>query len=79
MADRDPFYIGYLDRIPAGIAGRTRLAVTILLPLGIALGLVLTFAQSSFDEGVFEFGVDREFRGVVIEKPYPMLLMPGTR
>ncbi len=78
MADRDPFYVGYLDRIPAGIAGRTRLAVAILLPRGIALALVLTFAQSSFDEGVFEFGVEREFRGVVIEKPYPMLLIPGT-
>ncbi len=78
MADRDPFFVGYLDRIPAGIAGRTRLAVAILLPLGIALGLLLTFAQSSFDEGVFEFGVEREFRGVVIEKPYPMLLIPGT-
>ncbi len=78
MADRDPFYVGYLDRIPAGIAGRTRLAVAILLPLGIVLGLVLTFGQSSFDEGVLEFGVDREFRGVVIENPYPMLLIPGT-
>jgi hypothetical protein len=78
MANRDPFYIGYLDRIPEGIAGRTRFAVAMLVSLGIALGLLLTFGQSPFDEGAFEFGVDREFDGIVVEKPYPMLLAPGT-
>ena len=35
--------------------------------------------MSSFPvaSGTFEYGVDREFRGVLVERPYPLLLVPS--
>ncbi len=78
MADRnDDFYVGYLEKSPAGIAARVRAGVLTVLLVGLGLAVVLVFAQSRFDRGTFEFGVDREFRGVLVERPYPLLLVPS--
>lgn len=76
---RDEFYVGYLPRAPRGIAMRTRVAVAVVVAAGLAAAVLLTVGQSRFDPGVFEFGVDRDFEGVVVERPYPLLAAPdGT-
>lgn len=74
----DPFYVGYLERSPAPIATRTRVTVAMLLALGLGLGALLVSGQSPFDQGVFEFGVDSKFHGLLVERPYPLLLVPST-
>lgn len=78
MGERnDEFYVGYLERSPPGIAARTRMAVLVAFVVGLLLAVILVFAQSRFDQGTFEFNVDREFLGVVVERPYPMLRVPA--
>ncbi len=73
----DEFYVGYQPKSPAGIAARSRLAVAIALIAGMAIALGLAIAQARFDFGVFEFGIEKDFDGIVLERPYPMLLVPG--
>lgn len=72
----DEFYVGYLPRCPRGIAVFVRVAAVSLLALAAGVSLLLVTGQDRFDAGVFEFGVDTVFEGVVIERPYPMLLVP---
>lgn len=74
---KDEFYIGYLDAAPSGIARRvlwftTGLAVALLL-----LVSALAARQTEFGPGLFEFGIQREFKGVLLEKPLPMLHVSG--
>jgi hypothetical protein len=71
----DEFYIGYVDRAPEGIGRRTRKGVLLILGVGAILALTLLTAQARFSTSVFEFGVVRGFAGVVLERPYPMLLV----
>ncbi len=73
MAHNDEFYIGYLDKAPPGLAALMR-RVVIALALGIPaiVGLVAAL-QRELPDGVFEFGVTREFEGVLYEKPVPTL------
>jgi len=78
----DEFYVGYLPQSPPGIARRTRIAVVVLLGLGLSAAALTLVAQRHFDAGTFEFGVERAFDGVLLERPYPILLVPdanGTR
>jgi hypothetical protein len=74
----DEFYVGYLDRSPPGIASRTRQGVALIFAVGLALGLLLVSGQNRFDDGVFEFGVETAFDGIIVESPYPLLLVPDT-
>jgi len=78
MSERrdDEFYVGYLERAPAGIASRTRFAVVLVLLVAAVVALGLTRGQKPFDRSRFEFGVVREFRGILLERPYPVLLVP---
>lgn len=78
MADRrHEFYVGYEPRGPRALARRMRVVVALSLAAGLALAVVLTATQRPFDVGVFEFGVDREFVGTIVEAPYPLLLVGG--
>jgi hypothetical protein len=72
MAD-DEFYTGYLPEAPPGIGRRVRLAVAVILTLTAALALLVVTAQSGFSAAVYEFGVVRDFEGVVRAAPYPFL------
>jgi hypothetical protein len=72
------FYVGYAKKSPPGIAVRSRGTVVLVLLLGLAIGLVLLSSQARFDVGTFEFGVDKKFDGIAIERPYPMLLVADT-
>jgi hypothetical protein len=74
----DDFYIGWQDRAPAGLARHVRRVVFVLaLALALVVGLVAA-RQGRFDDGRFEFGVQREFTGVIYETPVPMLHVRGA-
>jgi hypothetical protein len=73
----EPFYVGYLPRSPKSIASLVRAAAGLLLVIGLGLGALLVSGQARFDDGDFEFGVEKRFRGLLVERPYPLLLVPG--
>ena len=76
--DDDDFYIGWQPRGPTRIAARTRGAVVLLLALGLGVALVAVASQGRFDRGTFEYGVEREFTGLLVERPYPLLIVPSS-
>lgn len=69
----DEFYTGYLPTAPPGVARRVRQAVVLIFALTAAAALALVFAQRGFSSAVFEYGVVRDFEGVVHEAPHPTL------
>ena len=74
----DEFYVGYLRESPPRIAAHTRVTVGLVLAIGLAVGLLAVSGQGRFDAGTFEYGVERAFEGLVLERPYPMLLVPAA-
>jgi len=72
----DEFYVGYLPRAPRGIAARVRWATAALGLVAAAVAVLLVHGQRGFDPGTHEYGVVREFRGVIRERPYPLLQLP---
>jgi hypothetical protein len=73
------FYIGYQREAPPTLAAfLRRLVVTLLVTAGV-VAVTLAALQQPFDPGVFEFGVVRDFEGVLKERPHPQLLVdrPG--
>ena len=69
----DEFYVGYLDRAPHGLA---RFVKSVTLWAVVGLTAVFTLLAATQDEqpsGVFEFGVQREFEGVLYLEPVPYL------
>ena len=73
------FYVGYLPLAPPGLARRVRVVVIALVLVALGLAALLVTAMSGFGSGVFEYGVEREFRGVIEAEPYPVLAVerPG--
>jgi len=69
----DEFYVGYLPQAPAGIAAVVRVASLLLLALAAVLAVVLIVGQGPFADSRFEFGVERDFEGVVTALPHPAL------
>jgi len=74
MSGHDDFYIGWQPQAPDGLAGRLRGVVVVLLVLVAVVAVLLVSRQGRFSPGVFEFGVERDFSGLVLETPYPALL-----
>jgi hypothetical protein len=68
------FYVGYKSEAPPRLARFLRLVVGSLLLGGALLAVTLATQQKLFDPGQFEFGVIREFEGVLLENPVPTLL-----
>ena len=70
----DDFYAGYVPNAPAGL-GRmvARIVAGIVLASCIA-GAVLTVGQPPFGAGKFEYGVYRDYSGMIEEWPYPLLV-----
>ena len=73
MAERDDFYIGYQAQAPAGLEPFLRRTVLGLVLLAALVAGLLAALQDPFDPGVFEFGVVRDFEGVLHERPHPLL------
>ena len=71
---RHGFFVGYLDETPPGVARFIRRAVIGLLLLAAALGAGLALLLERFDEGVFEYGLVRDYEGELLVDPHPRLL-----
>lgn len=75
----DDFYVGYLEKAPAGVAKFLRTRVIVLLVVVLAAAGFLAVDQGPFRPSVFEFGVEREFVGWISVSPVPTLFakVPG--
>lgn len=74
--EEDEFYVGYLPKAPARIGAVVRTAVVLLLGVGGLAAFLTVREQRDIATALFEFGVEREFEGVIALKPYPMLRVP---
>lgn len=76
----DDFYIGYEAAMPAGLARHLGRVALGLVGLACALALTAVLAQAPFTDGVFEFGRERSFEGLLSVTPYPTLRVgPDSR
>lgn len=75
----DPgFFIGWQSKMTPALAMRMRAAVIALSGLvPCVVGAVVWF-QSPVDRGRFEFGVVKEFEGILYERPIPRLQVTGA-
>ncbi len=71
--ERD-FYVGYIPRATAATRSWIKSTAIGLLVLAPVIALILVFAQSPFANAAFEFGIEKPYRGRLLETPYPMLL-----
>jgi len=69
----EEFYVGYFPKAP-GSLGRwvTRMAAALVLTVLVVCALLI-FDQAPFAPSKFEYGVYREYSGVIEEWPYPVL------
>ncbi|MGE3180050.1 MAG: hypothetical protein AB7N71_00325 [Phycisphaerae bacterium] len=71
----DEFYVGYLPMPPRLKSFVIAILITAVASLGLA-AIVIASQQSSAGGGNWEFGVNREFVGTLVVKPYPLLIGP---
>jgi hypothetical protein len=73
------FYVGYLPKVPAGIARLIRITIVSLLVATAAAAILFAMVQRTFAPSAFEFGMRRDFAGIIETSPYPSLLVarPG--
>lgn len=69
------FYVGYESRAPRSLTRFVRGVVALLILGGLLMAVVLAWAQQPFDPGTFEFGQIRQFEGVLLEDPIPVLVV----
>lgn len=70
------FYVGYHPVAPIRYARFTRRIAAAILVATAAVAVALAASQEPFGRGVFEYGQTRELSGTLVERPYPMLLLP---
>ena len=75
MSASNDFYVGYLPAAPERLARWLRRLVLGLVAMVAILAVILVTRQDRFGPGVFEFGVEREFTGIMLEVPYPTLFV----
>lgn len=77
----DEFYIGYQPQAPAALGRRVRLVVALLFVLLLGASAALSSGHRRLGAASFEFGVERSFRGIVKERPFPLLMVlrPGLQ
>lgn len=69
----DDFYVGYLPKAPGGLGRQIKWIVIGLVTAGLAVGTVLILDQAPFAASKFEYGIYRDYTGVIEEWPYPIL------
>ena len=69
-----PFFIGWEGPRDPATRRRLRRWVWTLLPALLLLGFLLASSQRTIGEGIFEFGTVREFGGLFLGFPTPMLI-----
>jgi len=72
----EPFYVGYAPKAPPAVARFLRIRVGIVLGLGLTLALGSALWHPAPARATFEYGIVREFTGVLRLHPYPMLMVP---
>jgi hypothetical protein len=77
MPERDSFYIGWEASMPDASRRFVRRVVVAAFAGAIAIATAIAALQAPFDAGVFEYGDEREFIGVLRETPAPQLLVSG--
>jgi hypothetical protein len=77
-SNSEPFYIGYQAQAPAGLRRWLRVIIASLLALAVAIALLLAMGFQRLPLSVFEFGVEREYLGVIRAQPYPSLLVKNN-
>jgi hypothetical protein len=73
----DPFYVGYDPPMPRPLARVVRCAVWLGVALGVSTVALVAARHRAIAGGVFEFGTVEPVAGVVVERPYPALRVPG--
>jgi hypothetical protein len=74
----DEFYVGYLPKAPVALGKRFAFIAGLLIAGGLAAAFALTRDQPPFADSRFEFGVYRDYSGVIEEWRYPILRSGGT-
>lgn len=69
---KSPFFIGYLP-IPASLAAYYKILITLIILIGVALGLWLAGSQKSAGEGTVELFEESTLSGYLTMEPYPVL------
>ncbi len=72
-ADERELYVGYLPHSPPRQARFTRGVVLAVFTACLAVVALIALEQAPLRAGQFEFGVVREFRGVLESAPHPLL------
>ena len=70
----DDFYVGYLPKAPAALGRIVARIAAVILMTGLIAGALLIFGQPPFATSKFEYGVYRDYAGVIEEWPYPILI-----
>lgn len=70
---RDEFYVGYLPKAPPNQARHTLVVVLVHLVLGMIVATAVVASMRDPGRGVWEDGTPREYEGVLVQRPYPML------
>ncbi len=75
----EDFYVGYEPHAPRPLARFVTRVVVALLLGACAIATLVALSQQRFDPGTFEYGVVRDFEGLLLERPVPMLVVeaPG--
>jgi hypothetical protein len=73
----DEFYVGYLSKCPPGLAKHTRRMLGALAVVVVVVLALVAARQTPAEPGVFEFGTQRSFAGILLESPLPRLRVPG--
>jgi hypothetical protein len=71
----DEFYIGYLKQAPLRTARSVRILVVCVVISILAAALTMAAFQEPVNTGIYEFGIAREFEGILTEAPLPRLLL----
>lgn len=69
----DDFYIGYLARSPDRLGRHVRWGVAGTVFVALALIVGVAARQTPAEPGSFEFGIERDFEGVLRVAPLPIL------
>ncbi|MEP7272334.1 MAG: hypothetical protein ABI882_12590 [Acidobacteriota bacterium] len=72
-SEPDEFYVGYEPQPAPGIGSLVRRLAWLLLLVLALVGVFLVVGQKRLPAAVFEYGQQREFEGVIRERPFPTL------
>jgi hypothetical protein len=73
--ESEPFYVGYQPQAPVALRRWLRLVIVALFALAAAVALLFALGFQRLPLSVFEFGVEREYTGVIRAQPYPSLFV----